>query len=247
MLNLEELTLFLSVVRMKLTYIDGTHLYNDILVHMPRLNKFTFSINTQVVNLGDKIDLQSNNDIRHSFIKIGYQNVDSYADVELLEFGAECHVYSLPYQFNTFSDLTNSFQGGRFDKVRNLAMNDIRPFELEFFKIISQDFPFLQRLAVINSEPQKNKQHSSTLITFPHLDSLQIIFAHIDYVEQFLFQTNIRLPRLTQLTIEYEALVLVTNNFTNDATRSICSQLRHIYFHEPFVRPENFDSYFPSL
>ncbi len=247
MLNLEELTLFLKVIRTQLPYIDGTHLFNDILINMPLLNKFTFSINTHVLDGDVKIYLPTNNDIQNSFIKIGYKQVDSYVDVNLSKIGGKCHVYSLPYEFDTFFGLTNSFRRGNFDKVRCFVMHDIHPFEHEYFKIISQDFPFLQKLTVIDSEPQKNKQHSSTLITFAQLNELYLMDVHIDYVEQFLFETNTRLPRLNYLTINYEPLAIVTNNFMNDAARSNCSQLRNIYICEPFVRPENFHSYFTSL
>jgi hypothetical protein len=159
MLNLEELTLFLSVIRTELPYIDGTHLYNDFLAFMPRLNKFTFSINTLVHDNDVKINLQSNLDIQNSFMNIGYQHIGSYADVKLTKTRPRCNVYSLPYQFYTFFNLTNLFQGGKFDKVRWLIMADSYPFEHEFFKIISQDFPFLQRLRVINFEPQRNRQY----------------------------------------------------------------------------------------
>ncbi|CAF4281385.1 unnamed protein product [Rotaria sp. Silwood2] len=245
MLNLEELALLIGIVRIKLPYIDGTHLYNDFLVQMPRLNIFTFSINTLVYDKGVKIDLPSNDDIQNSFIKIGYQHVDSYAHVMKNE--ARCHVYSLPYQFDTFLHLTNSFRHGNFYKVRFLVMNDAHSFEHEFFKIISQDFPFLQRLSVYNFEPQKNKQYSSTLITFAQVSELNIAFAHIDYAEEFLLETNIRLPRLIFLGIKYEPLAMVTNNFTNDATRFTCSRLQYMKIPEPFVRPENFHSYFPLL
>jgi len=245
MLNLEELILLIAIVRTKLPYIDGTHLYNDFLVQMSRLNKFTFSINTLVYDKDVKIDLPSNDDIQNSFIKIGYQHLDSYANV--MKIGGRCHAYSLPYQFDTFLHLTNSFRRGNFDKVRWLVMNDTHSFEHEFFKTISQDFPFLQRLTVNNFEPQKNKQHSSTSIIFSQVYDLTIVSVHIDYVEEFLLETNIRLPRLTLLGIKYESLAMVTNNFTNDAARFNCSQLRHITILEPFVRPENFHSYFPSL
>ncbi|CAF4394775.1 unnamed protein product, partial [Rotaria sordida] len=61
MSNLEELTLFLKVIRTQLPYIDGTHLFNDILINMPLLNKFTFSINTHVLDGDVKIDLPTNN------------------------------------------------------------------------------------------------------------------------------------------------------------------------------------------
>ena len=96
-----------------------------------------------------------------------------------------------------------------------------------------------------NFEPQQNKQHSSTLITFAELSELCLALAHIDYVEEFLFETNIRLPRLKVLGIKYELLAMVTDNFTNDAAHSKCSQLRYILLCEPFVRPVNFHSYFP--
>ncbi|CAF3569617.1 unnamed protein product [Rotaria sordida] len=86
-------------------------------------------------------------------------------------------------------------------------------------------FLFLQRLTVYNFEPQKNKQHSSTLITFAKVFELNLLFAHIDYVEEFLLEANIRFPRLTILAIKYELLAMVTNNFTNDAARFNFSQL----------------------
>ena len=46
MINLEELILFLSIIRADKNYIDGDQLYDDILVYMPRINKFTFNIET---------------------------------------------------------------------------------------------------------------------------------------------------------------------------------------------------------
>ena len=148
MLNLEELTLFLSAIRTESTYIDGKQLYDEVLIHMPRLNKFTFSIHTHIINNGIKIDLPSNDDIRNSFIKRGYRQVDSFADDKLLNNRGNCHVYSLPYQFNCFIFMKSSFQGDRFEKVRRLVMFDSRPFEHKLFKIISRDFPFLQKINI---------------------------------------------------------------------------------------------------
>ncbi|CAF3121914.1 unnamed protein product [Rotaria socialis] len=100
MLNLEELALLISVTRIKLPYIDGTRLDNDFLVQISRLNKFTFSINTLVDDKDVEIDLPSNDDIQNSFIQIGYQHLDSYAN--LMTIGARCHACSLPYQFDPF-------------------------------------------------------------------------------------------------------------------------------------------------
>jgi hypothetical protein len=97
MLNLEELTLFLSVRRAKSSYIDGNQFYDEILNYMPRLNKFIFSIHTEIMNYDIGINLSSNDDIRNSFIKRGFQSIDTCADDKLIGYRGGCHVYSLPY------------------------------------------------------------------------------------------------------------------------------------------------------
>jgi hypothetical protein len=247
MLNLEELTLFLSVIRTESTYIDGKQLYDEVLIHMSRLNKFTFSIHTHIINNNIKINLPSNDDIRNSFIKRGYRQVDSFADDKLMNNTGSCHVYSLPYQFNCFLFMKSSFQGGRFDNVRWMIMYDSRPFEHELFKIISRDFPFLKKLTLRNIQPQQNKHQLSTFITFVHLFELDLCSSHIDYVVQFLLDRNTLLPCLTDLYIEYEPLATASNHFTNDATRLNCAKIKNLFILEPFVRPESFHSYFPLL
>ena len=249
MLNLEELLLQLSVIRTESTYIDGNQLYDQVLKYMPRLNIFIFNIHTHIFNSLIGIDLPSNDDIRNSFIKRGFQSIDACADDRLINNRGNCHVYSLPYQLSEFFFMSSCFQGGKFDKVRMLLMFqmfDSRPFEHELFKIISQDFPLLQKLIIYNSEPQTNEKHDlSTLITFNHLFHLNVINAHSDYVIQFLSDRNTRLPCLSELLIEYETLTTVTNNFTNDALRLNCAKIKSLYTCDPLVRPQNFYSYFP--
>ncbi|CAF1446736.1 unnamed protein product [Adineta steineri] len=250
MLNLEELTLFISVIRIKSAYIDGNQLYDKVLNYMPRLNKFIFSIHTKVSNEFSKkqIDLPSNDDIRNSFTKRGIQSIDIFADDKLIKNRGNCHVYSLPYQFNDFLFMNSSFQGGRFDKVRSLSMDDIRPFEYELFQIISQDFPFLRKLSILNNIPEKNKQyHSSTLITFNHLFELDIYCVHNDYVIQFLSDKHTRLPCLTNLIVQYEKLLTVSNNFTNDAARLNSSKIKSLVTYRLFAGSQDYYSYFPSL
>jgi hypothetical protein len=102
---------------------------------MPRLNKFIFSIHTEVSTEfnGRKIDLQSNEDIRNSFIKRDIQSFDVCSDDKLINNRGSCHVYSLPYQFDDFLFMGNCFHGGRFDKVRLLSMYDEHPFENKLF------------------------------------------------------------------------------------------------------------------
>jgi hypothetical protein len=125
-------------------------------------------------------------------------------------------------------------------------MIDFRPFESNFFKVISQSFPALANLYIYNDEPQTDKQQSTTFIMFPHLILLNLYSAHVDYAEQFLIDKNCHLPRLLNLGIKYESIKTVTHNFTNDATRLTCSKLTSLNI-DPFVRPENFDRYFPLL
>lgn len=180
MLNLEELALQLSVIRGEESYIDGNQLYEEVLNYLPRLNKFMFNIHTNIIKTGIDVDLPSNDDIRNSFIKRGFQSVGvCAADQRVVNNRGNCHVYSLPYLFRDFLFMTSCFQGGKFDKVRILMMLDRCPFEHKLFKIISEDFPFLQKLIILNSREQKNDQHhSSTLITFNHLFELNLIHAH---------------------------------------------------------------------
>jgi hypothetical protein len=68
MINLEEL----SVLRADSTYIDGIQLHDQILIYTPRLNEFTFSINTSVSNDKVRIDFPSNECMQRSFIGKGY-------------------------------------------------------------------------------------------------------------------------------------------------------------------------------
>ncbi len=216
MINLEELNLYLSVRRSDSTYIDGIQLYDEILIYLTQLNKFTFSINTHVFNMHVTLELPSNEDIQRSFSGRRYQQVASYVHSKSMDAEGTCHVYSLPYQFEYFYYLNNCFQGGMFHKVRQLMMTDVVSFEHKLFKLISEDLSFLQFLYVINTHPQRNKQHSSALITFPHLTLLDIKWAHIDYAELFLLEKNIRVPRLLNLCIKYISLAEITNNFTNN-------------------------------
>jgi hypothetical protein len=161
MINLEELKLYLPVIKFDSTYINGIQLRDQFLIYMTRLKKFTFSINTKVYNDTASLELPSNEDVQRSFIGRGYQQVTSSLRVHTEPASTEgkCHIYSLSYDFEYFLNLDNSFQGGMFDKVRYLRMDNEHPFEDKLFELISQDFPFLECLHVSNYHPQKDKQH----------------------------------------------------------------------------------------
>ncbi|CAF1592005.1 unnamed protein product [Rotaria magnacalcarata] len=203
--NIEELTLFLSVIRMESTYIDGIHLHDEILIHVPRLDKLLFSITTILYNINAKIELPSNDDIQRGFIEKEIYQVDSYVINDPSKVQQECRIYSKSYPFNVFSHLTSGFPGGKFD-----------------------DFPFLKKLALFNTAAQQNKRCSLPFITFPHLVEPHVHMAHTDYAEQFLYERNAHLPCLSSLEICYETLSILTNNFTNDVARVNCDKLQRL-------------------
>ncbi|CAF1575318.1 unnamed protein product [Rotaria sp. Silwood1] len=212
---------------------------------MPRLNKFTFSINTELLIENDiKTDITTKEDIQHSFIGKEFEQVQvgSYVYYKRLCSIIEYHIYTLPYQFEKFLHLNNSFQGGMFHNVRCLTMkDDTHNFEHQLLKVISQDFPFLKELIIKNILPQQ-KQHSSSLITFRHLILLNLVQAHVDYAEEFLIDKNIHLPSLLNLRIKFESLEMVTKNFTNDTTRFTCAKLKKLHIDDEFVKSKNFQN-----
>ncbi|CAF3948088.1 unnamed protein product [Rotaria sordida] len=235
-----------------LTSTEPTTHYDDqiipLLRRMINLKELTlfFYINTTVINGGSTIDLPSNEDIQCSFIGKGYGQVGSCVHNRQEDNVGTSHVYSLPYQFQYFLRLNNSFQGDMFDTVQCLTMTDGRPFEHNLFKLISQCFPLLKELNVVNHQPQKTKQHSSILIIFPHLILLNLIKAHVDYAEQLLCDKNTHLPALLDLCIKYKSLVMITNNFTNDTICRNCAKIKKLHANS-LLWPENFHKYFPLL
>lgn len=250
MINLEQLQLCLSVVRFDSTYIDGIQLNNQFLSHMANLNKFTFHINTKVFNHSNIINLQSNEDIQRTFIREGYAPIVSSVDVCTVIVENECQIYSLPYDFQYFVGFCNIFPRGMFEKVRQLTVTDKTSLEQEFFRVISEGFPFLEYFRISNSNSMKDKQYPTTLITYPHLVYLVINGAHVDYALLFLLRTNSHLPRLTNLRISDTTLAEITNNFTNDPKQFHFDQLKNVdvcVLFQSFVSPQNFHQYFPSL
>ncbi|CAF3297351.1 unnamed protein product [Rotaria sp. Silwood2] len=141
MINLEELKLYLSLQRFNSSYIDGIQLYDQFLGYMTQLKRFIFWINTKVFNDTVNVELQSNKDIQRSFIRRGYEQVASYVHTNSTNTRGQCIIYSLPYDFEHFVHLDNSFQGGVFYKVRQLTMSDSISFEHKLFQRISEDFP----------------------------------------------------------------------------------------------------------
>ena len=246
---LERLTLSLSI-KDRTSFIDGLHLHNEIENQMPHLSTFVFNIFTHNV-LFSETNRPSSDDICRTFPP--GTSFDCYVDYNWDGQG-RCHVYSLPLPLSHLHGITNHFPGGEFLHVRSLYVIDAMcPFEHEFFQRINRSFPLLRSLTVINLLEQKRSQECldaeqvSSIVEYPYLTELDLEDAHINYVEQFLIETRISLPRLDYLRVEYEHLTRVTENFTNNATRLNCAKVKRLITEVTMVHSKEVYSYFPSL
>ncbi|CAF2953724.1 unnamed protein product [Rotaria sp. Silwood2] len=231
-LNLEELTLYLTIDR-RTTFIDGNHIYNEILIHMPQLHTFNFCFCTDI-RINPLVNHLSKDDIQQTFTNIKCQQ-QMECIVNYLNLTGTCHIFSLPFMFDYLECIGNTFPSIIFNHVRRLWIHDEIPFNHEFFIRIACSFPLLKELYVMNDEPQSSildtlnsndNQLSSTIIEYPYLISLDISNCHIDYIEEFLNNTKIRLPHLMKLTVNYDQLIIVTENFTRDVTRLNCTKVK---------------------
>ncbi|CAF2337364.1 unnamed protein product [Rotaria sp. Silwood2] len=251
MSNLEELTLDIMNADRN-TFVDGTQINNKILVHMPRLNKFTFHICTKT-ELHHLVHYLSSDDIQRTFTNIGYQHVDCI--LYYTAGRAICHVFSLPFVFDHLEYIGNTFSPIVFIHVISLTVHDRAPFKHEFFVRIARFFPLLKKLHIFNFKSQteiSDKLNSldhelCSIVEYPYLISLSLFMSHIDYVEQFLNETKTLLPRLTQLKVDYDKLTIVTENFTRDITRLNCAKVKKIIIPETLVHSKDFYVYFPLL
>jgi len=254
MLNLEKLDLNFKVDRQK-GLVDGADLKENIINHMPRLNKFTFNIRS-FDRLPNQINLLSNEDIQYIFKNLTDSQIVSCVDYFQEEQFSYCHIYSYPYSLTYYDNITNNFPGGLFKYVIEISLYDERPFEHEFFLRIEKSFPFIKKLTVINCKPQKNKLYNDnkdfSMIKYPHLTSLNLIQAHDDYIVQFLVDMNMCLPNNVRLFVNYESLTRVTRSFKRDETRMNCVKVKYIctklnYIYDNFQFPKHFKDYFLHL
>ncbi|CAM4833083.1 unnamed protein product [Rotaria magnacalcarata] len=233
MSHLEERTLHVCILN-RPTFVNGIHLHKEILIYMPRLDKLTFYINT-TNEINDSIHRLCNDDIQRTFSYTNHRSVISIVDY-FGTYKAACHVFSLPFPFHRLQWITNNFPPIIFSSVTDLKLSDTVPFKPEFFIRIARSFPSLKYLFVRNirspvwsfRESSSVNDHSYSIVEYSHLILLDIDFVNIDYVDQFLNESKTRLPCLTELVVQFNALKNVTENFTRDATRRNCAKKYHI-------------------
>ena len=253
MCNLEELALLIQITRERRNdFIDGKHLENDFLSHLPQLREFRFSIHTSLFYREAFIDQPSNVDVQRSFSRNIFKCVGSYVDHYPARIHSTCHVYSLPFAFDAFTRGSQSFPGGTFSRVRMVRIVEYEPLEYGFMVKIAKSFPYLSLLVLSNSgSPLDQGKHERTadmpVIIFPHLKSLNFDISHTDNLGQFLSDAFTSLPSLRELNVDYDQLSVLTNSFANDLARLNCANVRILGVKRCFVPHENFFSYFPSL
>jgi len=249
---LEELMLSINVYQ-RSTFIDGIHLENEMLIYLPQLQIFTFNIITHNEYMNNEIYMQSNNDLRRTFLNWRYGHVNcyisSYPNNEAIS-----HIFSLPCNKTDMYIISYGFLGGFHTNVRILCLLDrVYPFKHEFFLRIARAFPLITDLTVLNNRvfdnTDENNNQTKSIAEFHYLTSLTIQFHRAIYVEQFLVDTSTYVPNLINLTISYDNLVTVTNNFTCHSTRRNCSKVQILEFTTPSItaHPKEFYLHFPCL
>ncbi|CAF1325885.1 unnamed protein product [Rotaria sordida] len=221
---------------------------------MSRLNKFIFNIFSSF-NIHNETDQLSNEDIQCTFTDFKDNQIISCIDYFPNVSKGQCRVYSYPFTIRCYKSITNKFSGGLFECVRQVSLFDERPFEHEFLFRISQSFPFMEKLTLINDKPQSNKQNRKVkndgqdllIIEYPHLTYLNLNKAHHDYVEQFLVDMEICLPNNVCLIVSFEALKMVTENFTRDTTRINCAKLTSLCLLGSYKITKHIKNYFPQV
>ncbi|CAF2514202.1 unnamed protein product [Rotaria sp. Silwood2] len=131
MSNLEELFLNISIglSTPDKSFIDGNDLKRDIINHMPKLNKFVFSIHSNL-DVDDLTHLPSNEDIQRTFKGLEDYQIISYIHYLPDDQIGQCHIYSQPYTMNYLYRLTNSFPSGLFKFVHNYPSEKFQRLKL---------------------------------------------------------------------------------------------------------------------
>ncbi len=253
MSHLEELTLYLYILG-ESTFISGTHLDNEILIHMPRLHTFTFYFATENDVHRDTDIRIFNSDIQRSFTDMKYGPVACMVGyLEPCEI--ICHIFSLPFKFKFLQRIGNNIPDIVCNYVTHLRLWDKDEFKHEFFVRLTRAFPFLQKLFIWNikspfwrcKEFHLRDKDWCSIVEYPHLISLNVKQSHSHYIEHFLNETKTHLPRLRELEITSYDLNKVTKNFARDETRRNCARVNRLIVECQIVYSKDVYDYFPLL
>ncbi|CAF4683217.1 unnamed protein product, partial [Rotaria sp. Silwood2] len=193
MLNLEELHLNITVQCYE-KFIDGEKLKKDIIIYMPQLYKLTFNI-FSIIYHRNQTNFPLNEYIQETFKYFPNNKIISSIEHFQEKSFSQCHIYSYPYKWEVYINITNNFRGELFMSVTNVLLYDEYEFEYEFFLRISKSFPFMKELTIKNRKALNKKQFIKSnndnkilpIIEYSKLKLLDLFDSHDDYVELFLF------------------------------------------------------------
>ncbi|CAF3758233.1 unnamed protein product [Rotaria socialis] len=253
-IQFEQLTMFLFCVRCYEKLIDGETLKKDIVIYMPHLYKFTFNI-CSIIYHRNQTNFPLNEHIQKTFQYFPNNEIITCIDHFQEKAYSQCHIYSYPYKWEVYNNITNNFRGGLFMSVTKVLLYDEHSFEYEVFLRISKSFPFMRELTINNRKAQNKKQFIKSnnddqilpIIEYPNLQRLDVSDTHDDYVELFLFDTKIFLPNDLHICTHYQSLKTVTYYFTRYTTGSNCVKLAALYVDEMDRINEHIKNYFPDI
>lgn len=253
MSNLEKLTLYL-LIKDRDQFIDDAHLENEIIAYMPRLHSFNIYIATEYYTV-DSFPCLSTRNNQLTIENIRQQQIAKIINTTSYSTRV-CHIFSLPFLFDRIEDIGNLFPDVIFNNVTYLLVQDLFPFNHQFFIRISKSFPLLKHFRIVNFKCQSSRNTNSHLsdnaqsyerINYPYLTKLNLMCATTDYVEQFLNETKAYVPCLIELSICYNDLRIVTEDFTREQTRRNCACIKKLNMFVTLAHSKDFYSYFPLL
>ena len=251
MISLEELSLRLYVIDGS-TVIDSTYLNREVLSCLPHLRTCNVDIACYASSLSEVLE-QHTEEIQYVSYN-GKSHPVLYHTAQQQHRCVHSRVFSIPFAFDSIELISSRIPAGLFTNVRRVSFSEHSgSYEHEFFVQMAISFPRLTHLTVLDFRLQEEKRiretnttgSTASAIEFNHLTDLFLIGKYGDYAEQLLVETTTLLPRLTNLTIDYEALFVVTENFTRDATRRNCINIEHLVLDKPFVYSKEMCLYFP--
>ncbi|UJR29275.1 hypothetical protein I4U23_010489 [Adineta vaga] len=249
---LEKLTLYLPI-KNRSVFIDGVHIQNEILAHMPKLQSFTFYISTY--NETNDLTHISDEDIQRTFTNIRQDHAVCLVNkINITE--TVCHIFTVPFLFDQLEDIGHIFPNIIFSRVEYLLVHDIIPSNEQFFLRVARAFPLLKNFRILNSGSKSpdnfnmlscDNNQLYEIAEYPHLMSLDLLCANIDYVEQFLNEKKTYIPYLSKLTVIYNELRTVTEDFTREETRHNCVNIKELIMFIPLAHSKDFYTYFPLI
>lgn len=248
MIHLEKLTLYLRI-DCRQAFVDPKSLIDTFSMCSPRLQSFNFYFGTQ--HKANELD-------HHSFsyrtqpIFINSKCQDVMHMISPSPLGDMYHMFTLPFEFKSLCSLNQIFPNILFTNVIELWICNLVFVDHEFLSRISQAFPSLSRFIVddkfISFDPwMVDNSPSDKVVEYPHLTFLDIFRTNTVTVDHFLNEKKIRMPLLADLSVQYQKLRIVTEDFTREETRRNCANVTRLVTYATMAGSKEYYNYFPLL